>query len=1112
DISLEEDKPAPEPRAPDEGGDWLSEEDEGGGVGKVEDGDVVEDHREAPEEPEADDQEEAEIEAMKELAEPLEFMNLYMTRPLKTRKKAEALRVIQEFYIQLRSSGFPLNRLHMDRAREFQSAALETWAASRDIELTRTQGDDPLQNGAAERAARDLSKADEEAVKSWWPFAADTAAAQQQSMTMARKSSSVVFSETAKSFVKERKFAMEDLHTGVHSDRFNMKNSKNVVVTVGDFDGGGIWQEGTSPDHPLVEIESPNGNKLQGFVQPVRNRIVKVDPKKLHMSMPWTGGTKWTIIAHTIGGYAKLQAADLEQLDQLGFPHPASKEAKSLAPIQGCCEVPEFNYEARCVHDLSSEGMSFSDEEEEWQARYWMRRLLDEEEQLKVTVPKEHEEYFREVTSANEDCLRNLELREMYVNHERKDVDQWMQISRLVESEQETHGVEMLLEDLAGPLQVVYTVALEDVKQNIAAWSEAIHKEAKALLDAGALVPLSATEQKKLVDSGKLVILPAKGVFTVKPPDEPVSVDGDGQPLPRGSPMFFKRKARLVICGNFQQKQAHEDSYAGGCQIDSLRSMLVLCAVKGWRLASTDIRNAFILAPIKDEEDDVSEEVYGLMPPKVFQLAQVTNSMQLWRVDRALYGFRRSPRLWSRFRDRRLSSARIDYKGGHVSLRQSRADANVWAIVYAAEAEEIILGYLNIYVDDVLYAGHPEAIQAVQDWLTSEWKASELSWASESSAIRFLGLEIEVEYNDQQLRRAQILTGELLWLSGRSRIGLRVLGYLRETADLTLTYFPSRDGHVLDAYSDASFSPQGERAGRQSMISLSVAEAELIETVNASQLLAGTAVLTTELMGSVHGTYESVSDFNKFKFGTLLARGEFLPDGDLNVAAAATSRTTATSNTTAPADSPPTASAANGVVGLLARLVVFLGWLVQTSGAATTEGRGTGLEVSFPWELYGLSFLALVAAIGLWEALKWFCEWLSLRSRGSVEESRSARRLRRLQQAVQEEVARYGLDDPAMMQEPPVTPLARSSQSTPRPSPFRMRAEPMLARTVSVGVQTDFVEEFQPFPGPFVVSEHGDRVHYDPTCHGLRNALTRRKQLQLCHYCARRQQIYQRVG
>ena len=51
---------------------------------------------------------------------------------MKGRTKAEALKVIQEMYIQLRSSGFPLNRLHMDRAREFQSGALETWIASQE--------------------------------------------------------------------------------------------------------------------------------------------------------------------------------------------------------------------------------------------------------------------------------------------------------------------------------------------------------------------------------------------------------------------------------------------------------------------------------------------------------------------------------------------------------------------------------------------------------------------------------------------------------------------------------------------------------------------------------------------------------------------------------------------------------------------------------------------------------------------------------------------------------------------------------------------------------------------------------------------------------------------
>ncbi|CAE7303293.1 GIP, partial [Symbiodinium sp. CCMP2456] len=192
--SLDAEGVGSEPKAPEDGGDWLFDGDDGGGVGPIDGDDPVEEGRGDGLEVGDGTGMDEEIEELKELAEPLEYMNLYLTRPLRTRTKAEALKVIQEFYIQLRSSGFPVNRLHMDRAREFQSAALEVWAASRDIELTRTQGDDPLQNGSAERAvgylkgrmrvllsqASDLSEAEEERVKSWWPFAADTAAAQQQ--------------------------------------------------------------------------------------------------------------------------------------------------------------------------------------------------------------------------------------------------------------------------------------------------------------------------------------------------------------------------------------------------------------------------------------------------------------------------------------------------------------------------------------------------------------------------------------------------------------------------------------------------------------------------------------------------------------------------------------------------------------------------------------------------------------------------------------------------------------------------------------------------------------------------------------------------------------------
>ncbi|CAE7463061.1 GIP, partial [Symbiodinium necroappetens] len=1086
--------PAPEVEGPDDGQDWILEDSDGG-----------------EEEGDGDDVDK-EVEALKELAAPVEFVSVYLSRPLRTRKKVEALKAIQEMYIQLRSSGFPVNRLHMDRAREFQSGALEHWAAARDIELTRTQGSDPAQNGTAERAvgyvkmrmrillaqAKELSGLGDDVIKTFWPMAADTAVAQQQSMALGRKFPSaarfgsriytkrkgygtggsfelkskwiggvylgpartvpgghLVYTDEANlwfttnvrqfedravahtsdgsaerdllparrvkgktsvvelasgaglmpgvlpleeadpleegeslkalamlaessgsevemgmeplihdgvhlceldgesptttctttplrqakglagQFLREKRFSMEDclsvleeeqfkktqkqrssawkendpppvhttlgayqrgpfvgitnatkkhetlakylsefmkrhvgseasfssftvakdLCTDVHSDRFNLRNSTNYVLTLGSFEGGGIWQQGTSDEFAKVSVESSQGEVLEGFVMPVKAKIVRVDPKRLHRTMPWLGGPKWTVIAHTIGQFGKLKDEEVEALRQLGFPVDEVGQAQqSSQPV--VVDLPQ-GAQAAVWH------LRYSpvEADEEMLSRMWTRRVLDEEEQLARVVPEELVMEYEGVLEAN--------------------------------------------------AEVVFTVALDEVKQYAGRWSEAIHKEARALLDAGALVPLTAEEQSRLERSGKLVVLPAKGVFTVKPPELERLLDENGDPYPKGSPRFVKRKARLVICGNFQGRQAKEDSYAGGCQIDSLRTMLVLAAAKGWSIASTDIRNAFILAPIKEDEEDDDDTVYGLFPPRIFQMVVVPYCYQLWRVDRALYGFRRSPRLWSKFRDRRLRAARVPHGEGFLTLRQCKADENVWAIVYQEpDKQEEVKGYMNIYVDDVLYVGLPEIITVLQQWLTSEWKASDLTWASENEIIRFLGLEVglyqggvrigqqayvdelirhhklqdargygtpcpqewllgecedvEVEYTAEQLRKAQVLTGELLWLSGRSRpdlmhsvatmsclciknpelverIGYRVLGYLKATAEVCLWYKPDLSVEEVLGYSDASF------AARQSLVALSVAEAELIEAVNCVQMMLGLAAFADEL-------------------------------------------------------------------------------------------------------------------------------------------------------------------------------------------------------------------------------------------------------------------------
>ena len=64
---------------------------------------------------------------------------------------------------------------------------------------------------------------------------------------------------------------------------------------------------------------------FSGSVMPVKDHVVKVDPKRLHRTVPRSGGAKWTGIAHTIGGIQKLKEEELEGLEGLGFlvPHAA---------------------------------------------------------------------------------------------------------------------------------------------------------------------------------------------------------------------------------------------------------------------------------------------------------------------------------------------------------------------------------------------------------------------------------------------------------------------------------------------------------------------------------------------------------------------------------------------------------------------------------------------------------------------------------------------------------------------------------------------------------------------------------------------------------------------
>ena len=123
------------------------------------------------------------------------------------------------------------------------------------------------------------------------------------------------------------------------------------------------------------------------------------------------------------------------------------------------------------------------------------------------------------------------------------------------------------------------------------------------------------------------------------------------------------------------------------------------------------------------------------------------------------------------------------------------------------------------------------------------------------------------EYDEATLRKAQKVTGELLWVSTKSRpdlmhtvatmtlsclkdpvlvqrIGGRALDYLYATREHSMLFETANSLNEVHGYSDASFAPMGGRSlgcsvvvyndtaipwrcGRQSLVALSVDEAEL---------------------------------------------------------------------------------------------------------------------------------------------------------------------------------------------------------------------------------------------------------------------------------------------
>ena len=125
-------------------------------------------------------------------------------------------------------------------------------------------------------------------------------------------------------------------------------------------------------------------------------------------------------------------------------------------------------------------------------------------------------------------------------------------------------------------------------------------------------------------------ILPMKVVLTLKP---------------QKGLTTKKKKARACVCGNFQQKKPTDLFYTANADIGSIRVSLAEAAQNpDYGVSSLDVATAFLNAPMpKSEEDAVC-----VKPPKLLEQYHLIGRDTYWKLAKAVYGLRISPRLWGK--------------------------------------------------------------------------------------------------------------------------------------------------------------------------------------------------------------------------------------------------------------------------------------------------------------------------------------------------------------------------------------------------------------------------------------------------------------------------------
>ena len=135
-----------------------------------------------------------------------------------------------------------------------------------------------------------------------------------------------------------------------------------------------------------------------------------------------------------------------------------------------------------------------------------------------------------------------------------------------------------------------------------------------------------------------------------------------------------RKECRAVVCGNFEERDPTEQIWTAQAETSSVMAGLRLSQLQEWDVFKLDVKGALLNTPLPPDE------LILVQQPAQWVDWGIVGKDASWKLNRAVYGLRQSPKWWSDERDRRAKDFRRSAGDDHYYLAQHGAGTQVWSL------------------------------------------------------------------------------------------------------------------------------------------------------------------------------------------------------------------------------------------------------------------------------------------------------------------------------------------------------------------------------------------------------------------------------------------------